>query len=127
MLEFTVRYLLEIKGIANPFNFLIKLGLTRNVATRLLNGKVAQLKLSYISLICRSLHCTPNDLLAWVEDHDAPLPENHPLQALVREQIPMNIRGQLQELSVDDLKEVRSLIEKLKNRKSGVAAEEVDE
>jgi DNA-binding Xre family transcriptional regulator len=119
MLQFTVRYLLEIKGIANPYNFLIKHGLTPNVATRLLIGKVAQLKLSHTSALCRSLHCTPNDLVEWVEDHDAPLPENHPLQSLVREQIPLNIRGQLRELSFEQLKEVRSLIVKLKEPDHG--------
>jgi DNA-binding Xre family transcriptional regulator len=114
MLQFSIRYLLEIKGIVNPYNFLIKHGLTPNVATRLLNGKVAQLKLSHISALCRSLHCTPNDLVEWAADHDAPLPENHPLQALVREQVPLNIHGQLRELSFEQLKEVRSLIVKMK-------------
>ncbi|KOH44375.1 helix-turn-helix domain-containing protein [Sunxiuqinia dokdonensis] len=119
MLQFNISYLLEIKGIANPFNFLVKHGLTPNVASRLLNGKVAQLKLSHVSVLCRSLHCTPNDLVDWVEDHDAPLPENHPLQSLVREHIPLNIRGQLRELSFEQLKEVRSLIAKMKETDHG--------
>ena len=63
----------------------------------------------------------PNDLWKRVEDHDAALPEIHPLQLLVREQeVPLNTCEQLQELSVDQLKEVRSLIVKLKeNRPQG--------
>ncbi|WP_430973123.1 helix-turn-helix domain-containing protein [Sunxiuqinia rutila] len=114
MLHYNLRYLLEIKGIANPYNFLIKQGLTPNVATRSLNGKITQLKLNHLSAICRALHCTPNDLMEWEDDGQEPLPENHPLQALVREQIPLNIRGQLRELTFNQLKEVRSLITRLK-------------
>ncbi|WP_339740145.1 hypothetical protein [uncultured Sunxiuqinia sp.] len=75
---------------------------------------MAHLKPNHICALCRSLYCMPNDLLKRVEDHDAALPEIHPLQSLVREQVPLNTCEQLQELSVDQLKEVRSLIVKLK-------------
>lgn len=91
----TIHHSLPARNQRNwqPFNFLIKQGLSPNIARRLLNGKVAHLKLDHISTLCRSLHCTSNDLLEWVEDHDAALPENHPQQSLVREQVPLTIRG----------------------------------
>nr|MBD3620586.1 helix-turn-helix domain-containing protein [Sunxiuqinia sp.] len=96
------------------------------MATQLLNRKVAHLNLSQVSLLCRSLHCTPNDLVEWVEDHDAPLQENHPRGSPVREQIPLNIIGQRRKLLFDQLKTVRSLIAKLKEPDYGTPGEDVD-
>lgn len=43
MLHFNLAYLLDSKGIVNPYNFLIKQGLTPNVATRCVRGKIEQL------------------------------------------------------------------------------------
>lgn len=113
MLRFNLRYLLEAKGIANPFNFLIKNGLTSNVATRCLQGKVEQLKLKHISTICLALHCTPNDLVEWIDDSDKALPNEHPLHSLIKDQTPINIRGQLKHLSMEQIKEVQNLIVKM--------------
>lgn len=112
MLHFNLAYLLDSKGIVNPYNFLIKQGLTPNVATRCVRGKIEQLKLKHISRICLALHCTPNDLLVW-EDSEEPLPAGHPLEALVKDQAPVNIRQELKHLSMEQIKEVQALITRM--------------
>lgn len=118
MLHFRLRYLLETKGITQPYNYLIRLGFTPNVSTRLLNSKMGQLKLSQIQLLCKELHCTPNDLLEFVPSHESILPENHPLLTLVRDDKPFNIIGRINQLSFDEIKEVEQLISKLKSGKT---------
>jgi len=58
MLKIRLRFVLESKGITNPYNFLIKNGFTPNIATRYLNGKVDHLKLNYLEKLCKILQFT---------------------------------------------------------------------
>lgn len=113
MLRFRVRYLLESKGIANPYNFLIKSGFTPNVATRTLNGNAEQVKLRYINRLCKVLQCTPDDLFEWYAGKDETLPDNHPLLKLVRNDKPFGIIRHINQLSLDQIKQVEQFINTL--------------
>ena len=113
MLRLRLKYLLESKGIINPYNFLIRNGFTPNVATRSINGKIEQLKLSHVNKLCTVLHCTPDDLLEWYAGKNEALPDNHPLLSLVRNDKPFNIIGHLNKLSFDQIKEVEQIIAKM--------------
>ncbi len=113
MLQFRIRYLLDSKGIVNPYNFLIKNGFTPNVATRLINDKQGQLKLSQVTKLCKILKCTPNDMLKWVGVKGDDLPDDHPLLSLVRNDMPYDIIGNINNLSFDQIKEVHQFINHL--------------
>lgn len=113
MLQFRIRYMLDSKGIVNPYNFLIKNGFTPNVATRLINDKQGQLKLSQVTKLCKLLKCTPNDILKWVDTKDDHLPSDHPLFSLVRNDTPYNIINNINNLSFDQIKEVHQFINRL--------------
>ena len=113
MLKFRVRFLLESKGIVNPYNYLIRIGFTPNVASRTLNGKIDQLKLTHINKLCTVLQCTPNDLFEWLPGKDEALPENHPLLNLVRNDKPFHIISHINKLSFDQIKEVEQLIARM--------------
>lgn len=117
MLQYRIRHLLETKGIVRPFNYLRHLGFTPDIATRLLNGKTGQLKLSQVQLLCKELVCTPNDLLQFVSQQGSVLEEGHPLLTLVRDDKPFNIVGRINKLSFEEIKEVEELITKLKSKK----------
>lgn len=118
MIQFRVRYLLEAKGISNPYNFLIKIGYTPNVATRLLNGKAAQLKLIHVNRFCMALNCTPNDMLAWRPTGKEVVAPNHQLQALARKDTSYNLIGHLNRLTLNEIKEVENLITEMEEKKT---------
>lgn len=113
MLRFRLRYLLESKGIVLPYNYLIRMGFSHNIATRCLNGKIGQLKLSQVNLLCKTLNLTPNDLLEWHADKDEALPDNHVLRTLERNDKPFGIIKKINKLSYDQIKEVEKLISQL--------------
>jgi hypothetical protein len=114
MLQLRVRFLLESKGIPNPFNYLIKMGFTPNVATRVLNGKIERIGISQVNRLCTALVCTPNELFAWKPAKDESLSAQHPLLGLIRNDTPFNIIGKIEHLSMDQLKEVEQFISKIK-------------
>ncbi len=123
MLQFRIRYLLDSKGIVNPYNFLIKNGFTPNVATRLIHDNQGQLKLSQVTKLCKLLKCTPDDMLKWVGTKDDNLSNDHPLLTLVRTDTPYNIIGDLHNLSLDQIKEVHQFINHLNTPENQVAKE----
>jgi DNA-binding Xre family transcriptional regulator len=113
MLRLRIHSMLELKGIANAYNFLVKNGFSPNLATRCVHGKLEQLKLSHINKLCTILHCTPNDLIEWIPDKNVILSDNHPLKTLERKEKPFNMINHLQQLSSDQVKEVQQLIKKI--------------
>jgi hypothetical protein len=123
MLRLRLRYLLESKGIIRPYNFLIRNGFTPNIATRCINGKIEQLKLSHVNKLCTALQCTPDDLLEWYAGENETLPDNHPLLSLVRNDKPFNIIGHINKLSFDQIKEVEQIIAKMSSSGSEMKQE----
>lgn len=114
MLQLRVRFLLDSKGIPNPYNYLIRIGFTPNIATRILNRKMEHIRISQINRLCTALICTPDDLFEWTPGKDETLSPDHPLQALIRNDTPFNIIGKISHLSMDQLKEVEQFISKIK-------------
>lgn len=112
MFSFRLRYLINARGITNPYTFLVKAGFSPAVATRILNNKVDNLKFSHAKLLCKHLCCTPNDLLAYDPAGDI-LPENHPLLTLVRHDEPFNLMGKLNRLSIGQIMELEQIVSKM--------------
>src|SRR5882757_1637380 len=89
MLSFNLTPIFKIRGITRPFNFLVKAGLSRHTATRLVNNQPSVLRLDHVEFLCRILICEPNDLLLWIPEKDQQYAAGHPLFKL-REPMPGN-------------------------------------
>lgn len=118
MLRFRLRQLMDLRGISQQYNFLIRNGFSPNVATRCINDDISQLKLSHITKLCVALKCTPNDLFEWRPNGNMNINENHPLNDLIRDEKPFHLFSNLNNLSLDQMKEVKQFIESMKSSKS---------
>ncbi|HEX3006829.1 MAG TPA: helix-turn-helix transcriptional regulator [Bacteroidales bacterium] len=115
MLRLRLRYLFNSKGISNPYSYMRKLRFSSNVATRLLNDYADRIELSRLEVLCTKLNCTPNDLLEYIPSPENPLYPGHSLEKLIRNEKEFSIVGELNHLSVDQIKEVEQFISKIKN------------
>lgn len=66
----------KARNILHPNAYLIKLGISRGSANKMLSGEIVQLNFNQMTLLCTSLNRSPNDLFAL---RDITLPENHEL------------------------------------------------
>ena len=83
MISLRIESLLLSKGIKEPFAWLVKKGITRYCAKRLLDNDYTAIQLKHLNIICRSTHSTPNDLLEWTPDEKrGPVQADHPLNTL---------------------------------------------
>jgi DNA-binding Xre family transcriptional regulator len=115
MLMIRVRFILESKGIANPYNYLVKNGFTPNTATRYLHGRVDLMNLDNLEKLCILLQCTPHDLLEWDPPSDTKVTQSHPLFPLIRNEQSYNIVKHINQLPLSKVKKVQEFIEKLKD------------
>jgi DNA-binding Xre family transcriptional regulator len=82
MLSFNLAPVFKARSISNPYTFLVKAGIARHTAHRILSNQVRVFRLDHIELLCRVLVCEPNDILVYTPSANQPLPEDHPLQSL---------------------------------------------
>ncbi|MEQ1677097.1 MAG: helix-turn-helix transcriptional regulator [Chitinophagaceae bacterium] len=69
----------KARGISNPYSWLVKAGLPRHTAARLLYTEVHEIRLKHLSFLCKHLVCDPRDILQWVPKTGEVLADNHPL------------------------------------------------
>ncbi len=112
MLNYNFTRIFEARGIARPYNFLVKAGYSANFATRVANNKLRKLNLDEVERFCVLLKCTPNDLLEWVPGADDGNDEKHPLLALKRDKPAVNISQMLKSVSLEKLADIEILIKK---------------
>lgn len=115
MLTFNPRRIFAQRGIEKPARMLIKNGVAPSTATRFLQAQTSLIKIEYIEKVCVMMHCTPNDLFDWKPDAKTNLAENHPLNALKRDEQIKNIRELLHDLPVEKLSQIENLVNELKN------------
>ncbi len=56
--------ILTARNILHPSAYLIKIGISNNVANKMLKGEAVQINFRQLTTICTNLNCTPNDLFA---------------------------------------------------------------
>ncbi len=117
MLKLRLKFLLETKGVSNPYNFLIKHGFSPNIATRYLNSKVDMVNLAYLEKLCLILQCSPNELFEWEPAKDITLNESHPMAMLIRNDKPFNIISHINNLPLDKVKQLQQYIAELDKKK----------
>jgi DNA-binding Xre family transcriptional regulator len=115
MLRLNIKSILREKGFVKPVQFLIKLGLTRFMADKLLHDNYQFINIRHLNKLCLELDCTPNDILVWKDDSKHALPEGHQLQKLRREeQAP--IIDKIQSLSLEQIEELRNFLAEMKKK-----------
>jgi DNA-binding Xre family transcriptional regulator len=110
MLYYNLDTIFKARQIEKPYSFLVKIGIAPHTATRLINENVRVMRLDHIELICKNLHCEPNDLLAYKHDKNAVLPENHPLNNLLPKEEHNQWQETLKTIPLKQLKEIASII-----------------
>lgn len=120
MIKLKLKPLLQARGIKNPHTWLKGLGITHNIAQKLLSNKQQKIDRKHIELICLHAYCTPNDLFFWQPDGKAADITNHPMQQL-RNPTVVNLIAKIKEMPLDKMTELYQQmeeIEKKQNRKS---------
>lgn len=116
MLKFYPNRIMAMRGIEKMFGFLRKNGFVPSTANFMVKGAAFSIKVDHIEKLCIALNCTPNDLFNWYPDPKNPLPENHALYAIKRENpVGTNLKELLLNVPPDKLPEIENLLEGLKD------------
>jgi DNA-binding Xre family transcriptional regulator len=105
MLQYNLKEILNARGVLKPYPYLIKIGISPFTASQIITGKLKMIKLEHMELLCRTLYCTPNDILVW-DAGDATLPAKHPLTKLKRSDELSQVSEAIKTLPLDQLKKL---------------------
>ena len=115
MLSYNLKRIFILRGISNPFSYLVDNGFSVTTASRLLHGKVNALNFKFVEKLCILFKCTPNDLLAWTPGKNTQLPNDLPLLELNRSTDLIAITQMRTNLPLNELeKKMNGLLEDLK-------------
>lgn len=116
MLIYNPVRVMALRGIERTFKFLSNHGFVHSTASNMIAGRLAEVKIKHIGKLCLLLNCTPNDLFEWKPDPQSPLPEDHALNAIVREAVTMkNIKEMLKDIPIEKIPEIENLLKGLKD------------
>lgn len=113
MIIWNIKAMLEEKGVLHKYQWLRKVKVSPNVASKILTGKQERLTLDIVNNICEAAYCTPNDLFVWQPDANKIIDENHPLQKL-RARSLANINHKLKTLSPEQIIELGKIVDGMK-------------
>ena len=116
MLKLQIKELLVAKSIEHPVKWLTGIGISKEVARKLVNNKQVSISKKHIELICLNAFCTPNDLFKWVPDNKGHDVKHHPLQKL-RNVILPNLLAEHKQLSVEEMHEYNAAIAEIKKKR----------
>ena len=83
MLHYNLKPVFKVRQIDKPYPFLVKAGIATHGASKIIRNNMHVMRLNHVEIICKALYCEPNDLLAYKQEINNPLPENHPLLNLI--------------------------------------------
>ena len=117
MLYFNVRRVMEMRGIAKPFAFLLRNGFIRSTAVNFMNGNAELVKVAHIQKLCLLLNCTPSDLFDWQQTAKSPaLDETQALKSLAREKSVPTLSEIVKDLSIEKVEEISAMIKQMKDK-----------
>lgn len=111
-MKLNLKNLLLERHIKQPYPYLIKNSFKPHTVNKLLRPKIDRIQFDELLLLCRILHCTPNDLLVIEEKDKKLLVENHPLLKLKARQGKVNLIDKLRKMLLEEQDEITELIEK---------------
>lgn len=104
---------LRSRGIENASRYLVTKGLPYHMVNRLLMNKVRSVNYDMLERVCTVCNCTPDEILVWKPDANAPLPEDHPLQKLKPKPVVKNPVERVKELSPAKLAKLQAFMDEL--------------
>jgi hypothetical protein len=110
MLFFNLPRIVKLKGIAKPFSHFIRLGYSPNLASRMSQNTVQAFTVAKLEKYCIEFNCTPNDLFEFRPNPSHPLPADHPLYQLKREDNAEEIITLLHDLPIEKIRELAALV-----------------
>ena len=116
MLKLNLDNLFSLRGVNKKMAFLYKNGFSKTIAHQLSNNKFKRITLANIEKLCLTFDCTPNDIFTYIPDEKTPKKENLALNKLIHQPIP-SIHDALENLSIEEAKEIMQKIPSLKNQK----------
>jgi DNA-binding Xre family transcriptional regulator len=117
MLHFNVMRVMNLRGIHQPWVFMVKNGFIRSTANNFYNGNVKEIKVEHIEKLCLLLNCTPSDLFEWHSDETSPaLTENQALKSLIREKSAPTITEIVRDLPIEKMEEIGKLLDRIKEK-----------
>lgn len=117
MLVFNIKRIMNLRGIDKPYAYLVKAGFHRTIANNLANNRAANIKISHLEKICRSLNCTPNDLFEWQTEANDFIVESHSLNSLKRDKPAPKLSRIVKDIPVEKLDKIEALLNQLKDEK----------
>lgn len=113
MLSYNFTRIFKLRGIKNPYTYLVRAGFSEHFAVKIANDKVRQLRLHEFEKLCLLLSCTPNHIMEWKPDSLQKVSEKHPMRELIRIEREIDIVKTLNSVPFDKIREIEELI---KNR-----------
>lgn len=108
----------DLRGIKNPYTYLLQNGFSRTVAWRICQNDFVKLDLFYLEKLCLLLHCTPHDVLEWIPDSNPQDNEQQPLNNLKPKKKSNRLSKLIDQFPVDKIEELEKAIEEIKNKKT---------
>ena len=101
------------KGVLRPYFQLLKMGIPRIRAQKILNGTQKTIDLADLYKFCTYLNCTPKELLAIELPKDSTSLDNTPLKEWVK-QTEMNLIKELIEMTPNELQRMKEFVKELR-------------
>lgn len=119
MLIFNITRILKLRGIDEPYRWLVKQGFAPPTATTWTKYRIGYVKPEQIEKLCFLLNCTPNDLFQWQQDDKAVVSEGHALRTLKRDKDAPSATELLRDIHADKLEKLGEMLAELKNENEG--------
>ncbi|MCX6198211.1 MAG: helix-turn-helix transcriptional regulator [Bacteroidetes bacterium] len=116
MLTTNFNKMFELRGIKNPYTYLLQQGFSRSVAWRICEEDYVKIDLNYLETLCTLLHCTPHDVLEWKPDSDAEDNGQHPLSSLKPKKKNTRLSKLIEQFPVDKIEELEKAMEEIKSK-----------
>ena len=117
MLSLNIKRIMNLRGIARPYGFLVKNGFVHTTAINLTNGYAANIKVEHIEKLCYLLNCSPSDLFEWQQTAKSPaLNENHALKELIREKHAPTLAEIVKDMPIEKMEEIGKMLKDLKEK-----------
>ena len=113
MLRLNIQRVFALRGIGNPYSNLVKLGISRPVATNLLNNVTNSIQSKHLEKICEFLNCTPDDLYDWTPSSDTKNADTHPLKGLRRDNKASRYNELIRNIPLDKIDEAEKMLSSL--------------
>lgn len=112
MFQYRVKDFLATKGIKPVANTLIKIGIGRIAAQKIIAGTAKSISFDNLYTMCLAFACTPQELIYITPKVAKKIPANHPLQAWINTPLPDPLKY-LQQLNAAQLLVVENMMKEM--------------